>query len=125
VQFYRTTAPLRVPDGVDASIAFTLDIPRGATSQVRAVLWVNGYNFGLWNPWVGKQRVFPVPTGVLDLQGENTIAISVWNQDEDVDAVARVSVGWRTEYVHESGFDFGFDASRLRPSWDEGRSVYI
>jgi beta-galactosidase GanA len=123
VQFYRTTANLTVPKGVDVSIVFTLDTPANMTA-LRAILWVNGYNYGLFNPTIGHQVEFPVPTGILNLQGENTIAISVWNQGDGTSA-ARVDVGWKVAYVHASGFDFGFDAAALRPGWDRRRLAYV
>lgn len=123
IQFYVTTAELHIPSGLDVSISFTLGVPSGGTKKVRSMLWVNGYMYGLFNPWVGNQVVFPVPPGVLDLDGVNTVAVSVWNQDED-GGVAGVDVSWDVEYVHETGYDFGFDASALRPTWDASRAIY-
>jgi beta-galactosidase GanA len=123
ITFYRTAANLTVPAGTDTSVIFTLTTPSNMTA-LRAILWVNGYNYGLFNPSVGNQIEFPVPTGILDQQGENTIALSIWNQG-DGSAAARVDVGWKVAYVHESGFDFGFDAKALRPGWDSSRSVYV
>jgi beta-galactosidase GanA len=123
VQFYRTTTNLSIPAGIDVSIMFSLSVPSNSTSQVRSLLWVNGYNYGLFNPIVGNQVVFPVPTGILNLNGENTIAISIWNQDGGPQTAA-VEVGWQVAYVHASGYDFTFDASALRPGWDASREVY-
>jgi hypothetical protein len=122
VTFYRTTAKLAIPSGIDVSIAFTLNVPSGSTNSLRAILWINGYNYGLFHPYIGSQVEFPVPTGLLDLNGENTIAVSVWNQD----AVepARVEVGWEIAYIHETGYNFGFDAKALRPGWTEDRLAY-
>ena len=42
--FYRTTMPLDLPEGVDISLAFELSAP--ANSTLRAQLYVNGYMFG-------------------------------------------------------------------------------
>lgn len=64
-----------------------------------------------------------MPTGILNLNGENTIAVSVWNQGDGAD-MARVDVGWKVSYVHESGYIFGFNATALRPGWNEGRLAY-
>jgi hypothetical protein len=124
VHFYRTTATLSIPSGLDLSIVFTLNTPSNSSNTaLRAILWVNGYNYGLFNPSIGHQTDFPVPTGILNLNGENSIGLSVWNQG-DGSVPARVDVGWKVAYVHESGFDFGFNLDKLRPVWDESRLVY-
>lgn len=122
VTFYRTTANLSIPVGLDASIIFTLNVPSNSTAKLRANLWVNGFLYGLFNPYIGNQVDFPVPPGILNYNGVNTIAISVWSQDDT--QAARVDVGWETVYVHESGYDFEFDARALRPGWVESRLKY-
>lgn len=121
VTFYRTTANLSIPTGLDVSIIFTLNVPGNSTSNSRSILWINGYLYGLFNPYIGHQVDFPVPTGILNYNGENTIALSVWNQD---DGLAAVNVGWTSTYVHETGYDFGFDAGALRPGWTDNRLIY-
>jgi hypothetical protein len=122
VEFYRTTADLSIPKGVDVSIAFTLDTPSNMTA-LRTILWVNGYNFGLFYPFIGNQVEFPVPPGILNYQGENTVAVSVWNQDGT--QPARVDVDWKVIYAHTTGYDFKFDARALRPGWDGSRERYM
>ena len=62
VSFYRTVVPLSIPSGVDVSIAFNLAAPGPQTMRVQ--LFVNGYQYGRYNPWIGHQTVFPVPPGV-------------------------------------------------------------
>lgn len=84
---------------------------------------INGYNYALYNPHVGNQIVFPVPTGIVDLNGPNTIALSIWNQDDE-GGTAAIDVGWKIEYIHETGYDFGFDARALSPGWHEGLEVW-
>lgn len=122
IMFYRTVANLSLPKGHDTSIVFTLRVPSNSTSKFRAMLWVNGYQYGLFNPYIGNQVEFPVPNGILNLNGENTIAVSIWNQDDTLPA--KLDIGWKAAYVHESGYDFHFDASALRPGWNESRLIY-
>jgi Beta-galactosidase jelly roll domain len=55
--FYRTVVKLDLPKGVDVSLGFVLGSPAG--SKVRAQLYVNGYMFGKFVPWIGNQVVFP------------------------------------------------------------------
>lgn len=121
VRFYRTIVPLNVPRGLDVSLAFELSIPQGSVNTVRVLLFVNGYQYGRFNPWIGHQVVFPVPTGVLDIGGNNTVGIAVWSQN--VERV-RVDVSLKVQYVAETGYDFGFDGEYLRPGWTESREGY-
>lgn len=55
--WYRTVVPLEIPRGVDVSLGFVLGSPSG--SNVRAQLYVNGYMFGKYVPYIGNQIVFP------------------------------------------------------------------
>jgi len=117
-KFYRTVVKLDLPRGVDISLGFVLGSPAG--SKVRAQLYVNGYMFGKFVPWIGNQVVFPVFPGILDYHGENTIGLSIWAQDAKGGSV---SVEWTVLGVVGSAFDPGFEASDLRPGWSD-RSAY-
>lgn len=119
VKFYRTVVPLSIPAGRDVSIAFVLSSP--GSQKLRAQLFVNGYQYGRFNPWIGNQVEFPVPPGILDYSGENTIALAVWSQSEEG---GQIGVEWKIEYVTETSYDFLFDGSYLRPSWDKRRLAY-
>lgn len=110
--FYRTVVPLSIPTGIDVSLGFVLSSPAGTT--VRAQLYVNGYMFGKYVPYIGNQVVFPVFPGILDYHNENTIALSIWAQEE---IGGSVSIEWTVLGVVTSAFDPGFDAGYLRPAW--------
>lgn len=56
-RFYRTVVELDLPKGYDISLGFVLGSPAGST--VRAQLYVNGYQFGKYVPYIGNQVVFP------------------------------------------------------------------
>ncbi|KAJ5131389.1 Glycoside hydrolase family 35 [Penicillium bovifimosum] len=119
VRFFRTTVPLDLPRGMDISISFVLSTPRDSTKHYRAQLFVNGYQYGRYNPHVGNQVVFPVPVGILDYKGVNTLGLAVWAQSEEG---ASVGVEWRVNYVAESSLDVvGMETGGLRPGWEEGR----
>lgn len=124
VTFYRTVVPLSLPEAAthDISIAFVLTTPGNVTSALRAQLFVNGYQYGKFNPYIGHQITFPVPNGILDYNGDNTIGLSVWNQVEGQQAA--VDIEWVVEYAIESGYGFDFDASDLRPGWEAWREEY-
>ena len=119
VQCYRTVVPLEVPTGLDVSLSFTLGSP--GSLKFRSLLFVNGYQYGRFNPWIGHQVDFPVPPGILDYAGNNTIGLAVWAQSEEG---AQVGVEMTVNYVVESLYDFKTDTSYLRPGWDARRLMY-
>ncbi|KAI1631591.1 beta-galactosidase B [Biscogniauxia mediterranea] len=129
VRVFRTIVPLSVPSGLDVSISFRLTAPSnttfqsetGKTNQLRALLFVNGYQYGRFNPYIGHQIDFPVPPGILEYNGDNTMAVTLWSQSAEG---AEMKIEWQTDYVHASSYDMGFDASYLRPSWSEDRLAY-
>lgn len=120
IYFYRTVVPLDVPAELDASFAFVLNAP--ASQHIRVQLFVNGYQYGRFNPHVGNERKFPVPPGVLNYAGDNIIGLSVWAQSEEG---ARVDVQLVQEYAVESSWSSTFDSEYLRPGWTEERLAYV
>lgn len=80
------------------------------------------YQYGKYFPHIGPQTRFPIPPGILNLQGKNTLSISLWAQ---TDAGAKLSTLRLISYAsYESGFDFaGIDGEQLQPSWKD-RSQY-
>ncbi|KAF8598092.1 glycoside hydrolase family 35 protein [Ceratobasidium sp. AG-I] len=122
VAFYRTTVDLsKVVDkrGYDVALEFIIDATPG--TNVRAQLYVNGYQYGKFVKQVGNQIAFPVPPGVLNVRGKNTIGLSVWSQSA---AGAKLSVAWNVLGVYESAWDPAFDASYLQPGWKAERLLY-
>lgn len=84
VRFYRTTFNLDIPKGwnVPLSFVFNGDEFTGSGRGWRAQLWVNGYQFGKFLNGIGPQRRFPVPEGIFNYHGDNTVAISIWALQE-------------------------------------------
>ncbi|KAK6821046.1 family 35 glycosyl hydrolase [Apiospora arundinis] len=105
IRVFRTTVPLSVPTGLD----------------LRALLFVNGYQYGRFNPYIGHQIDFPVPPGILNYDGDNTIAVTVWSQSSQG---AEMKVEWNVDFVHETSYDMRFDAAYLRPGWTKERLEY-
>jgi hypothetical protein len=56
-KFYRKVVQLDIPKGLDVSLGLVLGSPAGST--VRAQVYVNGYQFGKYIPYIGNQVVFP------------------------------------------------------------------
>jgi beta-galactosidase GanA len=121
VRFYRTVVPLNIPDGVDVSISFVLSTPSSVT-EFRAQLFVNGYQYGRFNPYIGNQVAFPVPPGILDYTGNNTVGLAVWAQTEEG---ASIGVDWQVNYVASSSLNVRFDGTALRPGWTSERLQYV
>jgi beta-galactosidase GanA len=75
VSWYRTTFPLDIPAGVDASLGLT--ISDEASKSYRAQIFLNGWNVGQYVNGVGPQSTFVLPTGLLNLTTTNTLAIAL------------------------------------------------
>jgi len=79
--WYRTRFTLAVPKGDDATIAVQFGDPATPRSpgpgRYRVLLFVNGWNMGQFAANVGPQRTFPVPEGILNHRGPNTLALAV------------------------------------------------
>jgi hypothetical protein len=90
VSWYRTEVPLDLPKGQDTSLGLTIsDDP---SRMYRAMLFVNGWMVGNYVNYKGPQRSFPVPNGILNPNGSNTIAIAVWNLDGSSGGLGTVSL---------------------------------
>ena len=81
VRFYTTTFDLNIPAGLDAPLSFTFANTSTPTLAFRAQLYVNGYQFGKYVNNIGPQVAFPVPEGILNHRGQNTLALSLWALD--------------------------------------------
>ncbi|EMT67813.1 Putative beta-galactosidase B [Fusarium odoratissimum] len=118
VRFYRTVVPLDVPKGYDASLSFTLHTEKKA--NLRAQLYVNGYQYGKTLPYISNETTFPVVPGILNYQGDNTIGLNIWAMDE---AGGSMDVNWKVDGIYRSGFSPLFNAEYLQPGWED-RSQY-
>ncbi|KAL4244519.1 glycosyl hydrolase 35 family protein [Abortiporus biennis] len=77
IGFFATTFKLAVQKETDVLMSFVFG---ETTSQpYRALLFVNGWQFGKRVANVGPQTKFPVPQGILDYNGENTVVLALWS----------------------------------------------
>jgi beta-galactosidase GanA len=90
VSWYRTDVTLDLPHGQDTSLGLTFTDDPSRT--YRATVFVNGWQVGTYVNYLGPQRTFPVPDGILDPHGRNSIAIAVWNLDGSTGGLGRVSL---------------------------------
>jgi len=137
IAFYTTTFDLDMPVGYDIplSLSFSNGTANASTAAssytaangtssrpaaYRCQLFVNGYQFGKYVHNVGPQDVFPVPEGIWNFRGSNTVAVSLWVQEE---AGAKVeSLSLVAGPVVQSGF--GAIEPAPQPGWEEREGVY-
>ncbi|TFW31319.1 beta-galactosidase [Massilia horti] len=88
--------------------SFTLDLPKGHDIQLglafgdttkprserenRALIFVNGWNMGQFIAHIGPQRTFVIPPGILNPNGENTIALAVTTDGKPENALEPVKL---------------------------------
>lgn len=113
VSWYRMSVTLDLPKDQDVSMGLTITDP--PTRASRALIFVNGWQFGRHISDVGPQHTFPIPNGILRPNGENTIAIAVWNADASTGGLGEVSLtvlgnvssSLRVSDVASPGYDAG------------------
>ncbi|WP_405590479.1 beta-galactosidase [Streptomyces sp. NBC_01190] len=107
VSWYTTDVKLKLPKGQDTSLGLTItDDP---SRKYRAEIYVNGWDMGNYVNYRGPQHSFPVPNGVLNPHGENTVAIAVWNLDGSTGGLGQVALT-----------DYGSYASSLTVAQNRG-----
>ncbi|KAG9192314.1 beta-galactosidase [Alternaria panax] len=120
IRWFTTTFSLSIDPDLDVPIGIEVGAPKGTVARV--LLFVNGYQYGKYVPHIGPQTRFPVPPGVVNMQGENVLSVAVWAQTE---AGAKLDVLKLVEYArYESGFGFAdIDGKALQSTWRD-RSQY-
>ncbi|MDO4791717.1 MAG: beta-galactosidase, partial [Buchananella hordeovulneris] len=81
VAWYRSKFDLNVPAGQD--VAFRLDVQSSRfqgtrrSDQSQVLLFVNGWNTGVYVGDIGPQNSFTIPSGFLNMNGANEVAVAV------------------------------------------------
>lgn len=120
IEFYATTFQLNIDSDIDAPLGIELSSPNGTIARV--MFWVNGYQYGKYIPHIGPQTRFPVPPGIINNRGKNTIALSLWAHTDDgakLDEVKLINYG-----QYQTNFRFDQDWSYLQPPWTDSRGEY-
>ncbi|MGV9561436.1 beta-galactosidase [Streptomyces sp. NPDC003480] len=90
VSWYRSDVNLDLPHGQDTSLGLTFtDDP---SRKYRATIFVNGWQVGNYVNYLGPQSTFPVPNGILNPNGRNSIALAVWNLDGSTGGLGKVTL---------------------------------
>lgn len=94
VKFYAAKFPLHLPSPkYDIPLSFTID--NSTSTDYRAMLYINGFQFGKYVSYLGPQTEFPVPEGILNYNGDNWIGLAVWAQDSDGAKVPKLTLNTR------------------------------
>jgi hypothetical protein len=113
IRFYLTNFTLDIDADLDVPLGIRMSAPNGTVARI--MIWVNGYQYGKYEPHIGPQSVFPVPPGVINNRGVNTLGLSMWAQ---TGAGARLSAVEVIKYgAYVTDFGFGNDWSVLQPGW--------
>ncbi|CAK44945.1 CAZyme family GH35 [Aspergillus niger] len=129
VAFYLTTFTLDLPKKYDVPLGIQFTSP-STVDPVRIQLFINGYQYGKYVPYLGPQTTFPIPPGIINNRDKNTIGLSLWAQTDagaKLENIELISYG-----AYESGFDAGngtgFDLNGAKlgyqPEWTEARAKY-
>lgn len=120
IKWYLTTFGLNIDSDLDVPIGLELSAPSGTVASVQ--IYLNGYQYGKYIPHIGPQTRFPFPPGVINNQGNNTLALSIW---AETDAGAKLdNVSLFAYNVYETSFNFAQDWSCLQPGWTSERLQY-
>src|SRR5205823_4981595 len=77
----------------DATIGISFgdpSVPRSPGKDYRVLIFVNGWNMGQFIANIGPQRVFPLPEGILNHHGRNTLALAVTSDGAAANALEQV-----------------------------------
>ena len=90
----RTHVKLDLPKGHDIQLglAFGDTAKPRSDRDNRALIFVNGWNMGQFAANIGPQRLFVIPPGILDPNGDNTIALAVTTDGKPENALEPVKL---------------------------------
>jgi beta-galactosidase GanA len=88
----RTHFKLDLPQGHDVQLGLAFGDTTKPRSEVenRALIFVNGWNMGQFIAHIGPQRVFVLPPGILNPNGENTLTLAVTTDGQAANALEAV-----------------------------------
>ncbi|HEY1128389.1 MAG TPA: beta-galactosidase [Roseateles sp.] len=88
----RTNFKLDLPQGHDVQLGLAFgdtSKPRSEREN-RALIFVNGWNLGQFIAHIGPQRVFVMPPGILNSNGDNTLTLAVTTDGDAANALEAV-----------------------------------
>lgn len=122
VNWYIADAPLDIDTDLDVPVGIEFSSANGTVASVQ--LFVNGYQYGKYLPQIGPQTRFPIPPGIINLNGNNRIAVSLWSMSAAGAKLDSVNLFAYGQYT--TGYAIPRDGSQLglQPGWTESRLQY-
>ncbi|KAF2092623.1 hypothetical protein NA57DRAFT_69687 [Rhizodiscina lignyota] len=122
VNWYIADVSLDIDTDLDVPLGIEFDAANGTVASVQ--LFVNGYQFGKYVPHIGPQTRFPIPPGIINLNGKNRIAVSLWSMSSAGAKLESVELFAYAKYT--TGYDIPRDGSKLglQPGWTKSRLQY-
>ncbi|KAL8286247.1 hypothetical protein RQP46_004735 [Phenoliferia psychrophenolica] len=115
IGFFTTTLALNISAGLDVPLSIVYDGLHTAGSNstaFRSLLFVNGWQFGRFVSNLGPQTIFPIPEGILDHRGNNTIGVLLWALGSEGASIKGLSITSGGVYAGGVG-----PVSSDNPSW--------
>lgn len=129
VGFFTITFELDVPAGYDVPMSFVFanstspsisTSPSTVSRNHRVQLFVNGWRFGKFVANIGSQTSFPIPEGILNHNGLNTVALTLWSLDGGGARLDGFSL--EPDMPLRSGYRKPWPAPQ--PAWRERKGTY-
>ncbi|KAJ0108291.1 hypothetical protein J7T55_005268 [Diaporthe amygdali] len=97
IEFYATTFELNMPKGYDVPLSFVFKNASQALNGTQAAayrvqLFVNGWQYGEYVNNIGPQVSYPVPEGILNYDGKNYFALTLWSLEPSGAKLAGLSL---------------------------------
>ncbi|KAL3460074.1 glycoside hydrolase superfamily [Aspergillus heterothallicus] len=122
ISFFTTDIELNIPSGWDIPLSVSFNRDTTPPLHYRVQLFVNGWQFGKFNSNLGPQTEFPVPEGILNYRGKNTIALTLWSLEGEGTQVALDGISLKAGTpVRTSRPEVKLVDS---PKWTERKDVY-
>ncbi|PWI70081.1 beta-galactosidase [Purpureocillium lilacinum] len=97
VAFYTALFTLNLPaDKYDIPLSFVFGKNPDGAKAYRAILYINGFQFGKYASNIGPQTEFPVPEGILNHRGDNWIGVAVWAVEDGGAKVPSLKIKYGT-----------------------------
>ncbi|CAE6466068.1 unnamed protein product [Rhizoctonia solani] len=100
IGWFRTTFSLNITRAYDVPISFEFE---NEPAPYRALLFVNGWLMGRYIANLGPQFKSPIPEGILNHHGENTVAVGIWSMEN---TQLSPNLKLTIEGIFDSGYDF-------------------
>lgn len=81
------------------------------------------YQYAKYVPHIGPQTRFPIPPGILNLNGANYISLSLWAQTDNGAKLDDVKLFAYGKYTSSFGFS-RINGKQLQPRWSRSRLQY-